>query len=540
MQAVKRKIFTGARIVTLWDTMPQAEAVCVSNGRIEAVGSRAEIMAYAKAGPHEVVDLGGGVLYPGFIDTHSHLSSYSNCIDQVCCGGAASTPAAACEALRAKAVSSGTGEWILGYAYDDTLTPASRHLTRQDLDAVSADRPVFVSHVSLHFAYANSKALESLGLATGKEIPGGEVVMDSAGRPTGLLSENAAFYAFDRLPVPDAGQIADNIVKAVAEYNSKGFTSVIDGGIGFSGSPYPIMQAYTRLARESRLNARCYLQMVPKVMEDLLPYGLWSLSGDYLSFGGVKYFADGSIQGFTAALLDDYYTRAGFKGELLFPVDAIESLIRKYHSLDIQIAVHVNGDRAIETALAAFEKAVAEHPRTDLRHMLVHAQLASDEQLERMQACGIIPTLFSRHIEVWGDRHAAVFLGTERTRRMNPAGSCVRLGLPFGLHVDTPVLPVTALGGMHAAMNRISGGGTLLGPEQRISALEALKAYTTYAAMCCMGEEDRGRIEPGRFADFVLLAENLQDIAPDRVRDVEVNMTICGGEVVYQPRKERA
>lgn len=131
--------------------------------------------------------------------------------------------------------------------------------------------------------------------------------------------------------------------------------------------------------------------------------------------------------------------------------------------------MHTNGDAASESVIQAFEKAVERCPRTDLRHMLIHAQLVSDSQLERMKACGIIPSLFARHIEVWGDRHAAIFLGPERTARMDPAGSCVRLDMPFSLHVDTPVLPVTALGSMHAAVNRISDGGVLFGGDQRIT-----------------------------------------------------------------------
>ena len=532
MQVNKRTVFTGADIVSLSETMPQAEAVCVSSGRIEAMGSREDILNYAKTGTFELIDLGGGVLYPGFIDTHSHLSAYSGCLNQVYCGGPDASIAGVCAALRAKAADD-REDWVLGYGYDDTGIADKRHLTRQDLDAVRADKPVFVVHISVHLAYGNTLALEKLGLNADTRIPGGEVVLDERGQPTGLLLENAAFHAFAKLPAPGPEETRENIAKAIAEYNRHGFTSFMDGGIGFNGNVDPILQAYAALAREGRMNARGYLQMVPQVMDRLYPMGLWHFASDFLTLGGVKYFTDGSIQGFTAALLQDYHTRPGFKGELLFPLDEIEAVIAKYHKLNMQVAVHVNGDRALETTLTAFEKAVAAHPRTDLRHMLVHAQLASDDHLKRMKACGIIPTLFSRHIEVWGDRHAALFLGPERTARMNPAGSCVRLGMPFSLHVVTPVLPVTALGGMHVAVNRVSSGGVLFGPDQRISPQEALKAYTVYAAMCCGGEQDRGRIEPGRYADFVLLSDRI-DADPAAIKNIKVRMTICGGRIVHQ------
>ena len=354
------------------------------------------------------------------------------------------------------------------------------------------------------------------------------------GVPTGLLLENAIIEASGRLPVPTEDQVRESLVRAIAEYNKKGFTTFQDGGLGINGEAEVFLRPYMELAREGRLNARAYLQLLPSEMDKLIPLGLWGIGNDHMKIGGVKYFTDGSIQGFTGALLEDYYTRPGYKGALLWSQEEIDEIIIKYHCLGFQVAVHTNGDAASESVIQAFEKAVERCPRTDLRHMLIHAQLVSDSQLERMKACGIIPSLFARHIEVWGDRHAAIFLGPERTARMDPAGSCVRLDMPFSLHVDTPVLPVTALGSMHAAVNRISDGGVLFGGDQRITPRQALEAYTTYASLCCGGEHDRGRIEPGRFADFVLLDSDIEAIDPSGIRDIKVLKTICGGRVVYE------
>ena len=160
--------------------------------------------------------------------------------------------------------------------------------------------------------------------------------------------------------------------------------------------------------------------------------------------------------------------------------------------------------------------------------------MASDGQLRRMKACHTLPTFFVRHIEVWGDGHYDTYLGPSRANRLDPAGSAVRIGLPFALHVDTPVLPVTALDSIHAAVNRISPSGRLMGADQRISPREAIKAYTVYASLFCMGEHDRGRIEPGRLADFVLLSDDLEAIDPLAINQVKVRMTLCGGRIVYQ------
>ena len=529
----KKTVYLGADIVTMSEQAPRAEAVCVSGGRIECVGGRDEVLGYARAGEYEIVDLGGGTLYPGFIDSHSHLSSFSNCLDQVYCGASLGSIAAIQQALREKAATCGS-EWIVGYGYDDSGIPDNRHLNRHDLDAVCSDRPVLVVHISVHMGYVNTLGMQKLGFNADTQIPGGEIQCDEHGQPTGMLLENALIAACGKLPAPSHEEIRTNLVRAIAEYNKQGFTTFQDGGLGINGDAFTFIRAYTELAREGRLNARAYLQMLPEAMDQLIARGVWGLGTDYLKIGGVKYFADGSIQGFTGALREAYYSRPGYKGALLWDPKEIEETIVKYHCLGIQVAVHTNGDAASEAVIRGFEKAVAANPRTDLRHMLIHAQLVSDEQLARMKACGVIPSLFARHIEVWGDRHCAIFLGPERTARMDPAGSCVRLGMPFSLHVDTPVLPVTALGSMHAAVNRISDGGVLFGPDQRITPHQALAAYTSYASLCCGGEHDRGRIEPGRYADFVLLDCDLEAIEPLEIRKAKVLMTLCGGRVVYQ------
>ena len=166
--------------------------------------------------------------------------------------------------------------------------------------------------------------------------------------------------------------------------------------------------------------------------------------------------------------------------------------------------------------------------------MLIHAQTVSDEHLQRMKAIGVIPSFFVRHVEVWGDRHKKYFLGPERAARLDPCGSAVALGMPFGLHVDTPILPPTVLDSIHNAVNRVTSGGEVLGPDQRISPREAVKAYTTYAALCCAGEKDRGQLSPGRFADFVVLDRSIEESDPMTIRDIKICATYCGGNKVFE------
>ncbi len=529
----KRLIYKGARFITLDDRMPEAECMSVIGDRIECLGTCKEVMDRVASAPYEEVDLGGGVVYPGFIDTHSHLSSFSNVLNWTACGVECGSITGVLNALRRWAKENPEG-WIIGYGYDDTGLPDNRHLTRQELDSVSADRPVLVSHISLHLGYLNTKALEELELDKGADIPGGAVTLGADGTPTGLLLENAFFQTMNRLPQPSQKQVMTNLRQAMRHYASKGFTTFMDGGVGVNGGSRSFMQAYMELNRRGEMDIRAYLQMMPTEMDTLFPYKIFNFGGSKLRLGGAKLFIDGSIQGFTAALQKGYYTRPDHCGGILCTPEELTEKILHYHSNGVQVAVHANGDRGAEIVIRAFEKAVALHPEQKLRHMLIHAQTVSDDQLRRMKAIGVIPTFFARHVEVWGDRHKALFLGPERTARLDPCGSAVALGMPFSLHVDSPVLPPTALGSMYAAVNRVTSGGELLGPEQRISAHHAILAYTRYAALCCAGEKDRGQLSPGFFADFVVLDRSIEESAPATIRDIKIRATFCGGQKVFE------
>ena len=528
-----KKVFINANITTLCEELPYAEAVCVSNGRIETIGTNAEIQSYVSTVPHEIIDCQGKYLYPGFIDSHSHLTMYSKLLDQVCCSSPCKTIDDVLSLLKEKAKNTPKGQWIIGYSYDDSGLKENRHLNRNDLDSVSTEHPIFVFHISSHMGYVNSLSIQKLAITNESTIEGGEYAKDEQGELTGFLIEYAFFECQKVLPTPSPEQMHSNFKKAIANYNKCGITTFFDGGVGFGGTAPECVNALLALDRKNELNARAYMQFLSDDMEIIQKYGLYDFGSDYVKFGGLKYFVDGSIQVFTAALLEDYHTRQGHKGELLFSIDAIESIIEKYHCMNVQIAIHTNGDAASEAVIQAFEKALVKNPRTDLHHMLIHAQMVSDTHLERMQKCGIVPSFFSSHVEIWGDRHATIFLGPERVARLNPAGSAARLGMPFGLHVDTPVLPVTVLGNMHAAVNRISSSGKVYGEDQRITPLQALEAYTIHSALCCNTRADRGSLAVGNYADFVILDKNLLTENTQEIKSINVLKTICGGRIVY-------
>ena len=529
-----KKVFINANITTLCDDLPHAEAICVSNGRIEAIGTAAEIKSYVANMPHELIDCKDKYLYPGFIDNHSHLTLYSKMANNVFCGSPSKSINDVLALIKEKTQNTPKGEWVIAYCYDDTGLEGGRHLDRNDLDALSTDHPIFVFHISAHMGYINSFAIKKIGITKDSSITGGEYVKDEQGEPTGFLLECAYFESQKTLPSPSLEEMINFVKTGIADYNKCGITTFFDGGVGFGGTCPICIKALLDLERNNKLNARAYLQFIIEDMDKLAEYGLYDFGSDYVKLGGLKFFTDGSIQIFTAALTEDYHTRPNHKGALLCSVEEIEKTIEKYHCMNIQVAIHTNGDAAIEATLSAFEKAFAKNPRTDLCHMLIHAQMASENHLDRMKELGIIPSFFAKHVEVWGDRHASIFIGPERTARLNPAGSAVKRKMPFSLHVDTPVLPVTVLEGMHTAVNRISTSGKTYGEEQRITPLEALKAYTTYAAIACNTRADRGNIAIGKYADFVLLDQDLLTINPIEIKNIKVLKTICGGHTVYE------
>jgi predicted amidohydrolase YtcJ len=262
-----------------------------------------------------------------------------------------------------------------------------------------------------------------------------------------------------------------------------------------------------------------------------------SFDDEWVRVGAVKLIADGSIQGYTGYLSEPYFVPPGddpdYRGYPRIPRDELIERVKRYHAAGLQIAVHGNGDASIDDILDAFEIAQREHPRVDSRHIVIHAQMARDDQLDRMKDLGVIPSFFSLHTYYWGDRHRDLFMGPERAARMSPAGSAVRKGLRFTIHADNPVVPMEPLRIVWSAVNRLSSSGARIGDAERIGVMEALRAVTIDAAYQHFEEEIKGSIEPGKLADLVILSESPFD-QPERIDEIRVLETIVGGETVFR------
>ena len=531
-----KRVFVNGQVVTMNAESPDATAFAVMGERFGVVGSDDEIRTWAD-NQTEIIDLSGRTVVPGLIESHSHLSFYATNLLQVDCRPETCKGIKdVADAIGRRVDESEAGQWVGGYGYDDTLIEDKRHLVRQDLDRISPENPVFIRHVSGHLAYANSKGLEIAAVNRNTPQPdGGEIHFDEHGDPSGLLLEPGAMSLVGHhIPSYTIDDFEKVMPKAIAYYNRHGITSTHDAAIGYSGETREVFQSYSDLEATGQLNLRVYMTVMFNAFDRLIDLGLRTGFGsDFLKIGCVKLFQDGSIQGITAALKEGYHNRPDYTGDFIMPQEELNQLVDKYHRHGLQIAIHANGDRAIESVLVALEKAQQAFPRKDPRHMIIHCQTASDDQISRIKAVGAIPSYFVNHVYYWGDRHRDIFLGPERAGRIDPLGSSLRQGLKFSVHSDLPVTPVDPIFSMHTAVNRLTRSGQVLGSEERIPVMEALHTYTTHAAWCSFEEGIKGAIAPGMLADFAVLSENPLTVDPLKIKDIEVTATVIGGRPVY-------
>lgn len=255
-----------------------------------------------------------------------------------------------------------------------------------------------------------------------------------------------------------------------------------------------------------------------------------------LTLGAAKFFSDGSIQGYTAFLGHPYHKPyhgdSSYRGFPTMAQNKLDEEIGRFHRAGMQLAIHANGDAAIDSVLDAIEKAQRSKPMADIRHILVHAQTARKDQLERMARLGVTPSFFSAHIYYWGDRHEDIFLGPQRASNISPTRWAKNQGLRFSVHLDTPVVPMNPRLLLWSTVVRRTSGGVVLGPDQRLSVMEALRAMTIDAAWQIHQEDRIGSLETGKMADLVVLSEDPRK-SPERIREIAVERTVIGGVTLY-------
>lgn len=533
------QLFVNANIITMDTAQPQAEAMLIERDRIVWVGSNAEAEAY-RSSAERVLNLQGMTIIPGFIDAHGHfpgsgLTEFAADLNSPPIGDVKSIGSLQSR-LSAFADANPDG-WILGIGYDDSLLAEKRHPTREDLDAVSKDRPVYILHISGHMGVANSVALALAGIDNTTPDPeGGVIVRDSSGNATGLLKETAGTQLQTLAMDFSAIDFMEMIDSAAAEYLRVGVTTAQSGGVDSR-----MLSGLSLASKLRRIPQRLELWPIWQTVGEALVAGEMKLNpkpNDYLSIGAIKIIADGSIQGYTGYLSQPYFHPhhgdEDYRGFPVVPAQQLAEQVLAAHSAGYQLAIHGNGDAAIDMILDAIEKAQQAVPREDVRHIIVHAQMARHDQLARMKNLGVTPTFFSAHTYYWGDRHRDIFMGPERAARMSPARSAQALNLRYSIHLDTPVVPMNPMLLVWSAVNRVSASGAEIGPEEKVSVSDALAATTIDAAWQIHRDHELGSLTAGKLADLVVLDRNPLTVPALALRDIEVEQTYVGGRLYYQ------
>ena len=520
----ERSVYTGGPILTMDANDRLVEAIGVEGEHIAVVGSRALVEEWA-AGDARVVDLEGRALLPGFIDAHGHfpgagLYAVNANLNSPPIGQVENMDQLL-ERLRSLAADTPPGDWVVGFGYDDTLLTEQRHPNREDLDRVSSEHPIAILHISGHLGVLNSTALAEAGIDADTLDPeGGRIRRDSDGRPDGVLEETALESVQGSLLRPSLTDTWAIVKEASRLYLAAGATTAQNG-----------------YAAANHIGPLRWLRRLGVIPLDLVfwPGVEWADPAEPAQT--VKIVADGSIQGYTGYLSQPYHVPPGddpsYRGYPRFTREKLASEVERFHAAGWQVAVHGNGDASIDDILDAFEAAQRKHPREDTRHVIIHAQMAREDQLDRMQALGVIPSFFSLHTYYWGDRHRDIFMGPERAARMSPAQSAVQRGMRFTIHCDSPVVPMEPLRLVWAAVNRRSASGAEIGPAQRILPMQALRAITIDAAYQHFEDDEKGSLEPGKRADLVILSRSPLE-TPASIDQIEVAETIIGGESVWR------
>jgi predicted amidohydrolase YtcJ len=547
-QAPADAIYHGGDIVTIDDKNPTAEAVAIKDGKIMAVGKKADVLKL-KGENTKLIDLGGKTLLPGFVDGHGHcfgtglqaasanlLAPPDHTIKDI--------PGLVAELKKFAATDTAKKYGlILGFGYDDAQLKEQRHPTRHELDEVSKDIPVYVIHQSSHLGAGNTKALEIAGITAETKNPtGGVIRREKDGKtPDGVLEETIHYASLMKV-MPKMGETEfDGLAQAGMKlYAANGYTMAQEGR-----SVAPVDKCWMRTAG----NKKMLIDVIsyPDISANEKPFGLdtdWysKTTKNGYRIAGVKISLDGSPQGKTAYLTQPYLVPphglpASFRGYPAMPEEDVNRKVALCYEKGWQFICHCNGDAAGDMMLGAIKDARAKHAKgKDRRDVMIHCQTVREDQLDTMKEFGIIPSLFGMHCYYWGDWHRDSVLGAERAERISPARSALRRGMIFSQHHDAPVALPSAIRILSSIVTRRTRSGDILGASQCIPVEAALKSLTLWPAYHHFEETNRGSIEVGKLADFVVLDKNPHKVPVLALSELKVMETIKEGKSIYQAK----
>ena len=524
----------------VWTVDPEnsrAEGVAVHNGRIVAVSSDREIAKWI--GPAtKTIDAQGKSVLPGFIDAHVHFSSGGGEISGVHLREA-NTPQEFARRIGEQAKKLRKGEWMLGGTWDHELWGGTPLPSHDWVDSLTPDTPVFVSRYDGHMAMANALALRLAGIARDtKDPPGGTIVRDQDGNPTGLLKDAAMNLVYRVIPPPSEEQLLRMIRAAMDEARRFGVTSIHDI------SSTEDVRAYQTLAARGELTLRIYsITPLPQWQAPATAGIRAGFGNDWIHLGALKGFADGSL-GSTTALFEKPYDDApetsGLPNEMMLPEGNMLKMALGADNAGLQLAVHAIGDKANRIMLDIYAEVAKQNgARSDRRWRIEHAQHLRPEDFARFGQLAVIASVQPYHA-IDDGRWAEKRIGHERAKTTYAFRTFLTHGVRLAFGSDWTVAPLDPMLGLYAAVTRATLDGKNPGgwfPEQKLTLEEALQAYTMGSAFAEFREKEKGSLTPGKLADVVVLDSDLFAMAPEKIKDAAVRYTIVGGKVVYQARE---
>lgn len=524
------------KVVTMNQKDELAEAVAVKDGKIIGVGTTSEVREIITKDT-KVIDLGGKTLTPGFIESHCHPASTGAALLFEADAHTAKTIDDIVNALKQKAEKAPQGKWLKGSGYDDRRLAEGRHPTRQDLDRASEKHPIYLQRTDAHLGVANSMALKLAGITKDTPDPdGGRIDRDAeTGEPTGLLREQAQGMVRNLIPPYTINEIKEGILAACERLASWGFTSFSDAIVAHDS-----MVAYQALLAEKRLSLRVNMMVraldmtEPGYLADLKEAGIQAGFGnERLRILGTKFICDGSMSGWTAALHEPYANEPSERGIIVMDPEELTQGIVEAHKAGLRPLVHAIGDRAIDIVLDAIEKGLKERPAPDHRTRIEHCSVPTDQALERIKRLGVMPSSSVGFIPELGPAHL-LGLGAERMKNYFPHRTYLEMGIISVGNSDWGVTSANIAKQIYGVVTRKGYNGEVIGGAQAIPVMEAMRLYTTNAAYASFEEDIKGSIEPGKLADMVVLNRDILSIPADEIIDIKIEMTVVGGEIVYQ------
>ncbi|MCA0374772.1 MAG: amidohydrolase [Gemmatimonadetes bacterium] len=519
-----------ARVWTGDSTAPWAEAVAIADDRIVAVGTTADIRA--QAGSARIVDAAGGLVTPGFIDSHVHFTDGGFALASVKLRDANSKA----EFIRrigdfAKTLPKGT--WIRSGDWDHTLWGGELP-THDWIDSVTPDNPVWINRLDGHMNLANALAMRAAGVdRTTRDVAGGSIVRDAAGNPTGVFKDNAMGLVDRAQPARSAAEADIALDSAMGYVAARGVTSVHHMG-GF-GDVATFRRAHAAGRLRTRIVAQVPLSQWAALRDSVQAHG----RGDvWLRIGGLKGFVDGSLGSHTAAMLAPFTDAPTDSGLFVTPPDSLYAWTKGADAAGLQVMVHAIGDKAIRTQLDIFERVAKEHGPRDRRFRIEHAQHIAPADIPRFGALGVLPSMQPYH-EADDGRWAERVIGPERSQGTYAFRALLDSGARLAFGSDWFVAPPTPLEGIKAAVTRQTLDGKHPDgwvPAQKISVEDALRAYTRGAAYAGFQDRDVGMLRAGMLADLVLLDRDITSVAPETIDQAQVKLTVVGGKVVYEKK----